>query len=123
MRRLFVVISVWLISVAALAQPPKYVFYFIGDGMGANSVQLTEMYLASIQGRLGVEPLCFSQFPVATMSTHYSASSDVTDSAASGTALATGVKTKTAASALTRTAIRCAIWPRWRRPRARRSVS
>lgn len=94
MRRLFVVISVWLISVAALAQTPKYVFYFIGDGMGANSVQLTEMYLASIQGRLGVEPLCFSQFPVATMSTHYSASSDVTDSAASGTALATGVKTK-----------------------------
>ena len=77
-----------------MAQTPKYVFYFIGDGMGANSVLLTEMYRASIQGRLGTEPLCFTQFPVAPMSTHYSANSNVTDSAASGTALATGVKTR-----------------------------
>ena len=91
-----ILLSLTLILVAALtfAQTPKYVFFFIGDGMGANSVQLTEMYLASIQGKLGIEPLCFSQFPVATMATHYSASSDVTDSAASGTALATGVKTR-----------------------------
>ena len=34
----------------------KYVFYFIGDGMGVNQVNLTETYLAAIQGRLGVEP-------------------------------------------------------------------
>lgn len=94
MRRLLLSLSILLISVCALAQTPKYVFYFIGDGMGANSIQLTEMYLASIQGKLGTEPLCFTQFPVATMSTHYSANNNVTDSAASGTALATGVKTK-----------------------------
>lgn len=94
MKRLVLAISLFLLSLSLLAQTPKYVFFFIGDGMGANSVQLTEMYLASIQGKLGIEPLCFSQFPVATMATHYSASSDVTDSAASGTALATGVKTK-----------------------------
>ena len=94
MRRLVIVVSALLIAAAAMAQTPKYVFYFIGDGMGANSVLLTEMYRASIQGRLGTDPLCFTQFPVATMSTHYSASSDVTDSAASGTALATGVKTR-----------------------------
>ncbi len=94
MKRIALAISLFLLSLSLLAQTPKYVFFFIGDGMGANSVQLTEMYLASIQGKLGIEPLCFSQFPVATMATHYSASSNVTDSAASGTALATGVKTK-----------------------------
>ena len=94
MKRIALALSLFLLSISLVAQTPKYVFFFIGDGMGANSVQLTEMYLASIQGKLGIEPLCFSQFPVATMATHYSASSDVTDSAASGTALATGVKTK-----------------------------
>ena len=93
MKRIILSITVLLVSIAASAQA-KYVFYFIGDGMGANQVQLTEMYLASIKGELGIEPLSFSQFPVATMSTHFSASSDVTDSAASGTALATGTKTK-----------------------------
>lgn len=75
------------------AAAPKYVFYFIGDGMGVNVVQLTEMYLASLKGEIGVEPLVFSQFPVVTFGTTYSADSDVTDSSASGTALATGVKT------------------------------
>ena len=94
MKKVLLSLSLLLMALGALAQTPKYVFYVIGDGMGANSVQLTEMYLASIKGELGIEPLCFSQFPVATMSTHYSASSDVTDSAASGTALATGVKTR-----------------------------
>lgn len=94
MKRIALALSLFLLSISLVAQTPKYVFFFIGDGMGANSVQLTEMYLASIQGKLGIEPLCFSQFPVATMATHYSANSDVTDSAASGTALATGVKTK-----------------------------
>ena len=94
MKKLVVSINILLISFCALAQTPKYVFFFIGDGMGANSVQLTEMYLASVQGKLGIEPLCFASFPVATMATHYSVNSNVTDSAASGTALATGVKTK-----------------------------
>ncbi len=94
MKKILLSLSLILVAALTFAQTPKYVFFFIGDGMGANSVQLTEMYLASIQGKLGIEPLCFSQFPVATMATHYSASSDVTDSAASGTALATGVKTK-----------------------------
>ena len=94
MKRILLSLSLLLLSLGVFAQPPKYVFYFIGAGMGTNQIQLTEMYLASIQGKLGIEPLCFSQFPVATISTHYSMSSNVTDSAASGTALATGVKTK-----------------------------
>jgi alkaline phosphatase len=72
----------------------KYVFYFIGDGMGLNQVNATEMYLAATQeNRIGVKPLLFTQFPVASFATSYSASNPITDSAAAGTALATGVKT------------------------------
>jgi len=72
----------------------KYVFYFIGDGMGVNQVNGTEMYQAESQkGLIGVEPLLFTQFPVGTMATTFSATNSVTDSAAGGTALATGEKT------------------------------
>ena len=34
----------------AYAQQAKYVFYFIGDGMGVNQVNGTEMYLAEQEG-------------------------------------------------------------------------
>lgn len=82
-----------LVALAAKAQQAKYVFYFIGDGMGLNQVNTTEMYLGKQQGRIGIEPLCFASFPVAGMATTFSASNSITDSAAGGTALATGVKT------------------------------
>lgn len=75
------------------AKAPKYVFLFIGDGMGVNQVNFSEMYLSSMNGKIGVEPLLFSQFPTVGFATTYSASSLVTDSAASGTAIATGHKT------------------------------
>lgn len=72
----------------------KYVFYFIGDGMGQNQVLATEMYLAELQGRIGTQPLCFTQFPVTGQCTTFSTSNGITDSAAAGTALASGEKTK-----------------------------
>jgi alkaline phosphatase len=79
----------------------KYVFYFIGDGMGVNQVNGTEMYLAETQdGRIGVKPLLFTQFPVCTVATTFSATNSVTDSAAAGTALSTGTKTYNSAIGL-----------------------
>lgn len=72
----------------------KYVFYFIGDGMGVNQVNGTEMYLAEKEGRIGLKPLNFTQFPVVNVATTYSKYNSVTCSAAAGTALATGSKTK-----------------------------
>lgn len=51
------------------------------------------MYLASLKGIYGVESLTFTKFPYVGMATTFSASSGVTDSAAAGTALATGHKT------------------------------
>lgn len=72
----------------------KYVFYFIGDGMGVNQVNGTEMYLAEKEGRIGIKPLNFTQFPVTSFATTYSKYNSVTCSAAAGTALASGTKTK-----------------------------
>lgn len=83
-----------LISVWTYAQEAKYVFFFIGDGMGVNQVQGTELYLGELDGKIGLTPLDFTEFPYATTSSTYSATNSVTDSAAGGTALATGTKTK-----------------------------
>lgn len=71
----------------------KYVFYFITDGTGVNTVLGTEQFLAEMQGRWGRDTLCMTNFPVVGVASTYSANSGITDSAASGTALATGQKT------------------------------
>ena len=76
---------------ASAAKQPKYVFLLIGDGMGVNEVFGTQLYNRATG--LGPETVNFTQFPVVTLVTTHSASSLVTDSAASGTALSTGVKT------------------------------
>lgn len=71
----------------------KYVFLFIGDGMGFAHVNITEAYLASLHDRIGFEHLEFTTFPqVGTVST-YANNRLITCSAAAGTALATGNKT------------------------------
>lgn len=72
----------------------KYVFYFIGDGMGSTHVAATEAYLAQERGVIGMDPLCFTQFPVMGEATNFSSSNIITDSSAAGTALSTGEKTK-----------------------------
>ena len=76
---------------------PKYVFYFIGDGMGFNHVSLAEYYNGYLNGNYGPLPISFSEFPVLGMATTFSATNLITDSAAGGTALATGEKTKNGA--------------------------
>ena len=75
----------------------KYVFYFIGDGMGVNQINVTETYLAALKGKIGFEPILMSSLPVVGMVNTYSATNGVTDSAAGGTALACGKKTKNGA--------------------------
>ena len=98
MRRL---LFVWLIGISAFLlgsckETPrvKYVFYFIGDGMGVNQVNGTEIYLAELDSVIGIKPLNFASFPVRNYITTYSSYNGVTCSAAAGTALATGEKTK-----------------------------
>lgn len=74
------------------AQDAKYVFYFIGDGMGMGHVNTTETYNRDVLH--SSDPLLMLRFPVAGQVRTYSASHPITDSAAAGTALSTGVKTR-----------------------------
>ena len=41
----------------------KYVFYFITDGTGVNTVLATEMYRAELEGRIGRVPCSMSLAP------------------------------------------------------------
>lgn len=93
MKKLFVALLLVMAVCQIHAQQAKYVFFFIGDGMGLNQVNTTEMFLAEVEGRIGIKPFLFPSFPVASHANSHSATSSVTDSAAAGTALATGVKT------------------------------
>ena len=73
----------------------KYVFYFIGDGMGSNQVLGAEMYRSAINGKpLGRVQTLMTSFPYSGSASSYSKSNGITDSAAAGTCLATGKKTK-----------------------------
>ena len=93
---LSVICSIVLLGCAGKTEQAKakYVFYFIGDGMGVNQVIGTEMYLAELEGRIGTKSLSFTSFPVRNYMTTYSGTNAVTCSAAAGTALATGTKTQ-----------------------------
>ena len=103
MKKLTSLLLFLVLSVLSLqAQQAKYVFYFIGDGMGTNQVLGTEMYLSELKGEIGVTPLLFAQFPYAAMASTFSATNGVTDSAAAGTALATGHKTKNGSVGVTK---------------------
>lgn len=90
-KRLIVLCCVSAFVLLAQAQA-KYVFYFIGDGMGMGHVNAAQYYNRIVLGNQN--PLLMQQFPVTGIVTTYSASSPITDSAAAGTALATGKKTK-----------------------------
>lgn len=79
-------------ALAVSAAAPKYIFYFIGDGMGMGPVMAAENYVRMCVP--GQERLTMTSLPVGGSAMTYSASSPVTDSAAAGTALSTGSKTK-----------------------------
>ena len=94
-NRLSIILLMFLLALTLSAQgKAKYVFYFIGDGMGVNQVNAAETYLGALQGRIGIQPLCFPSFPYSAFVNTQSATNGVTDSAAGGTALACGQKTK-----------------------------
>lgn len=75
---------------------PKYVFLFIGDGMGVPQVASAEIYAGALKG--GKYPdvpraLSFTQFKAQGITTTHDASSFIPDSASAGTAIACGYKT------------------------------
>lgn len=89
---LFAFFACWLVATSTEAQKPKYIFFFIGDGMGINHVEATNYFLSNSVKDVK-NHLLFTQFPFSGYASTHSASHFITCSAAGGTALATGTKT------------------------------
>ena len=78
-----------------VAKKPKYVFYFIGDGMGLSLIQGTEFYKGAHNNmKIVPDTVSFAYFPTVGIANTSSSNYYITDSAAAGTALASGHKTK-----------------------------
>ena len=93
MKRFIFLMTLLVITITVSAEM-KYVFYFIGDGMGSNQVLGAEMYQSAIEGNpLGRVQTLMTTFPYSGHASSYSKSNGITDSAAAGTCLATGKKT------------------------------
>ena len=71
----------------------KYIFLFIGDGMGVSQAIISDIYLKSIYKT--DTSLFFTDFPVCGLASTKCVDSYITDSGAAGTALACGQKTRT----------------------------
>ena len=79
-------------TLGAMANAPKYVFFFIGDGMGMGHIMSAETYNRTVLGN--DQKILMMQFPVSSIAMTYSYQNPITDSAAAGTALSTGNKTR-----------------------------
>jgi len=84
-KGILLVMLVLVVSLLTFAGDVKNVIFLIGDGMGSNQILLTSY----LEGR----ELYMMQMPYTGYAITYSADSNVTDSAAAGTALASGYKT------------------------------
>ncbi|XP_059170507.1 alkaline phosphatase-like [Physella acuta] len=72
----------------------KNVIFFLGDGMGIPTVTAARILAGQMAGNSGEEyKLSFDKFPYTGLSRTYNVDHQITDSAASGTAYLTGVKT------------------------------
>ena len=103
MRKLFYSLTILLTSLIAFNgcsnssdgnQKAKFIFLFIGDGMGHEQVCMAEAYLSYKAGKMGGERLSFAEFPYLAMAETYSANRNITCSAAGGSAIACGMNTK-----------------------------
>ena len=93
MKRLFsfLITVLIILSFSAEAKPPKYIFLFIGDGMASPQRMVAEEFAR----HAGHGRLVINQMPYHGTTRTGSTNSLVTDSAASGTAIACG-ETKSA---------------------------
>jgi len=91
---LFLLVSCSLDVFSLPEAVPKYIFLFIGDGMGANHIEAARQYADSTEAiGEGYVPLRFDDFPATGMARTHNYWGGLTDSAASATAIASGKKT------------------------------
>ena len=81
-------------AASGLAEPAKYVFLFIGDGMSMPQVSAAGVFsTARSSSEPGFTHMEFSKFPVMGMAATFDEGSFITDSSSAATAIATGNKT------------------------------
>lgn len=89
-------------AISAPGPQPKYVFFFLGDGMSNSQIQVTEAYKTTVNGGSAMKAtdllklenrLNMSKMPVQGMQTTFDSFALMTDSASSATAFACGLKT------------------------------
>ena len=75
---------------------PKYIFLFIGDGMGVAQIQSASFYKGTVENNGAVTPaeLSFMKFPFVGSVTTYDSTSFCPDSASTATSIASGEKTE-----------------------------
>ena len=81
---------------SALLGRPKYIFLFIGDGMGTAQIQSARFYKGTTEnnGAVTEGELSFTAFPEVGSVTTYDSTSFCPDSASTATSIATGNKTE-----------------------------
>ena len=52
-RKKLLLSGILALSISAFAEGPKYIFYFIGDGMGAAQRQISEEYKKGVMNKDG----------------------------------------------------------------------
>ena len=87
---LLVVLSLGMAGLASAAEPVRNLILMIGDGMGLSQVSMLKI-------ENGYAPTAFDRAQGVALISTYSANNRVTDSAAAGTALASGCKTNNSA--------------------------
>ncbi len=109
-RRTIMVLAVLVAAVSLFAQgadeqrasiyssaydaAPKYVFMFIGDGMSAPQTNSAQVFNGTnVSGKVAIEPLTFTQFPVVGLQYTQDSTSFCPDSASTATSLSSGFKT------------------------------
>jgi alkaline phosphatase len=93
-RAIFLLFTL-LLTLSGVSQDhdPKYIFFFIGDGMGLAHVDAAEQFLHLTGDGDAIQTLTFTQFPETGFVSTGALNRFITGSAAAGTALATGFKT------------------------------
>ena len=85
------------VSAQEAVKPAKYVFFFIGDGMGSPQISATQYYLGTKENPDAAIPtpaqLSFTTFQNVGIMTTYDASSFCPDSASTASSMAAGQKT------------------------------
>lgn len=89
MKKIFLLVLLLYLSFFSFSQKPKYIFLFIGDGMGLVQTHVANEYTNKVSNDL----LQYMYFPHVGLQRNYSLSSQITCSAAAATAIACGNKT------------------------------